>query len=43
LAREKRQQDILTVATEQLPKEVLGPPSEEKAVSESEMKFLRKE
>lgn len=42
LAREKRQQDILTMSTEQLQKEVLGLPPKEKAVSESEMNFVRK-
>jgi hypothetical protein len=42
LAREKRQQDILTMSTEQLQKEVLGLPPKETAVSESEMNFVRK-
>jgi len=42
LAREKRQQDILTMSTEQLQKEVLGLLSKEKAVSESEVNFVRK-
>jgi hypothetical protein len=43
LAREKRQQDILTMSTEQLQKEVLGPPPIGKSVSESEMLFVRKQ
>jgi hypothetical protein len=42
LAREKRQQAILTMSTEQLQKKVLGAPPKGKAVSESEMNFVRK-
>jgi hypothetical protein len=42
LAREKRQQAILTMSTEQLQKKVLGAPPKGKAVSESEMDFVRK-
>jgi hypothetical protein len=42
LAEEKRERDILTMSTEQLQQEVLGPPVKEKGVSETEMNFVRK-
>jgi hypothetical protein len=42
LAREKREHNILTMSTEQLQQEVLGPPPKGKGVSETEMNFVRK-
>jgi hypothetical protein len=42
LAREKREHDILTMSTEQLQQEVLGPPPKGPTVSETEMTFIRK-
>jgi hypothetical protein len=41
-AREKREHDILTMSTEQLQQEVLGPPLKGKDVSETDMDFVRK-
>ena len=42
LAREKREHDILTMSTERLQQEVLGPPLKGTGVSDTEMNFVRK-
>jgi hypothetical protein len=42
LAREKREHAILTMSTEQLQQEVLGPPLKGKGVSDTGMNFVRK-